>query len=198
MPFTTPIYGFRYPALTEPPNGPDQVKNLALDVEAKFAANDAKGYALGLLAKNVYNADGVSGNQTEIVGDKVSFTFDPARSYEFEWQGCISATADRPYMCFAFRAANGATVTTGSPLVRSTNLPVQGNGKFHFGHVTCPVTGAELAALGLTAGTVTVAVTHYITPGNGGGSWNVRGDNGVSPGLPNKRHIAVLDMGVNR
>ncbi|SFO59592.1 hypothetical protein [Amycolatopsis rubida] len=156
------------------------------------------GYAKGLLAKNVYAGEGVFGTQTEIVGDKASFTFDPARSYQFEWQGTISSSADRPYMTIGWRAANGATVTSSSPLVYSTLLPLQGNGKFHGAHLTCPVSGAALAALGLSAGTVTAAITHYITAGNGGSGWQARGDNGAPGALPNKRHFAVFDTGLSR
>lgn len=156
------------------------------------------GVAKGLLAKTVYSAEGVFDTQTETVGDQASFTFDPGRSYQFDWQGSITATADRPYMTIGWRAANGTTVTNTSPLVYSTLLPLQGNGKYHSAHLTCPVSGAALAALGLTAGTVTAAITHYITLGNGGSGWQVRGDNGVSPALPNKRHFAVFDTGLSR
>lgn len=38
---TTPTYGFRYPAITDPPNGSTLALNLATDVEAKFVASDA-------------------------------------------------------------------------------------------------------------------------------------------------------------
>ncbi|WP_336158197.1 hypothetical protein [Amycolatopsis sp. VC5-11] len=156
------------------------------------------GYAKGLLAKNVYNGEGVFGTQTEVVGDKASFTFDPARSYTFEWQGCVSAAADRPYMTIGFRAANGATVTNTSPLFHSTTQTLQGNGKFHTCHLTAPVSGASLAALGLTAGTVTAAITHYITLGNGGSGWQARGGPGGGGELPDKRHFAVFDTGLSR
>lgn len=156
------------------------------------------GYARGMLAKTVYNAEGVFDTQTETVGDGVGFTFDPARSYQFDWQGTISATADRPYMSIGWRIANGGTVTTSSPLMYSTLLPIQGNGKYTPAHLTCPMSGADIAALGITAGTVRAAITHYITAGNGGSGWQVRGDNGVAPALPNKRHFAVFDTGLAR
>ncbi|MBB1154005.1 hypothetical protein [Amycolatopsis dendrobii] len=156
------------------------------------------GYAKGLIAKTVYNSEGVFDTQTETVGDGASFTFDPARSYQFDWQGTISATADRPYMSIGWRIANGGTVTNTSPLMYSTLLPIQGNGKFDKAHLTCPISGAAIAALGISAGTVRAAITHYITAGNGGSGWQVRGDNGVSPALPNKRHFAVFDTGLSR
>ena len=101
-------------------------------------------------------------------------------------------------MSIGWRTANGSTVTASSPLMYSTLLPIQGNGKFDKAHLTCPISGAAIAALGITAGTVRAAITHYITAGNGGSGWQVRGDNGVAPALANKRHFAVFDTGLSR
>lgn len=42
----TPIYGFRYPVTGDSPHGPDQIKHLAEDVEAKVSAMDAAQVAL--------------------------------------------------------------------------------------------------------------------------------------------------------
>jgi hypothetical protein len=47
---TTPTYGFRYPALTDPPNVPQDIRNLAEDVEAKLLLVDAATAAITGLA----------------------------------------------------------------------------------------------------------------------------------------------------
>ncbi|MBB4689833.1 hypothetical protein [Amycolatopsis jiangsuensis] len=76
MPNTTPIYGFRYPTLTEPPNGPDQVRNLAFDLETKIATMDAiinaqitTRYAGSVSPTN----DDVIGTSEAILTEKVTF-----------------------------------------------------------------------------------------------------------------------------
>lgn len=46
MPAATPIYGFPYPVLGDPPHGPNQVEDLAEAVEAALADTDADVAAL--------------------------------------------------------------------------------------------------------------------------------------------------------
>lgn len=58
----TPVYAFRYPTLADQPHGPDQVKHLAEDVEAKMVLVDAE------LAKT-YRA------RSLLVSDAASVTF---------------------------------------------------------------------------------------------------------------------------
>ncbi|GAB3372589.1 hypothetical protein [Amycolatopsis echigonensis] len=187
MPFKTPIFGFRYPAITEDPNVPRDIKNLADDVENTVAA--LRSVALGIRGRTIYNTTGATGGQQEVMGDSVPFEFDPNRWYEFEWQGNIVATAANPYMSFTFRVANGSPSNT-SPLVGTPYLiPVWGSGKFHYAQITAVAKGSELAASGLNAGPAQVRMGNYITGGNGGGTWTIRGD------ADNRRQMVVRDSG---
>jgi hypothetical protein len=74
---STPIYGFRYPALSDAPNGPLQIEHLAEDVEGALnlvAANAdaALAAAKPRLFEGISNAD-VSGT-ANIPGATVTFT----------------------------------------------------------------------------------------------------------------------------
>lgn len=41
MPAVTPVYGIPYPLVTEAPNGPNQIRDAALEIEAELARIDA-------------------------------------------------------------------------------------------------------------------------------------------------------------
>jgi hypothetical protein len=52
----TPVYGFPYPALTDPPNGPAQIQALAEAVEADLAVTDSNVAALQSTSQSLSNS----------------------------------------------------------------------------------------------------------------------------------------------
>lgn len=60
---TTPVYAFRYPELTDSPNSPTQVQNLALDVEARIEAIYAS-IAASRSLSDVQSANGTTTSTT--------------------------------------------------------------------------------------------------------------------------------------
>ncbi|MGW3992229.1 hypothetical protein ACWEF6_01960 [Amycolatopsis sp. NPDC004772] len=53
----TPTYGFRYPAVTDPPNVPLDMQELATDIEAKFVTVDATVAATKVLSNTPITAN---------------------------------------------------------------------------------------------------------------------------------------------
>ncbi|MCG3757367.1 hypothetical protein [Amycolatopsis sp. Poz14] len=141
----------------------------------KVRASELNALRGGIVAQTFYTNDGATGSATEVAADAQTFELNVNQRYEFEWQANVVASAPNPYFNVRFRIASGSSADTSSPIIRTYLVPVWGSGKFHYMQVNCPVKGSDLAAMGLSSGTATVRVCAFITPGNGGGTWTVKG-----------------------
>jgi hypothetical protein len=79
---TTPNFALRYPALSDSPNGPTQIANLALDTDTALTGLDGRLDAIDAGTANLYTAKYtrstaqggiVAGTNTKITWDGVSF-----------------------------------------------------------------------------------------------------------------------------
>jgi hypothetical protein len=119
---TTPTYGFRYPSVTDPPNVPLDIQNLAVDVEAKIAAMDA---ILGAVITNRFMGSSapatlqVIGTSETIMDERVTFTAVSGHKYLIMHSADFAiASGGASTSTFRYRYASGASVTTAGTLIQ--------------------------------------------------------------------------------
>lgn len=130
----TPNFGLRYPALTDPPNGPAQIEDLADDVDAALVAVDARldaiegNYPRGIIAYAERNTVSPGASSSADVGalriDNIPIT--SGRTYVI----CLGTHPNSTVLTDTFQGAvRGSTsgvATTSSPVLRNSQffLPI--------------------------------------------------------------------------
>lgn len=156
----TPVYSLSFPEDTDTPDGPAQLENLALDVEAKFVTNDA---AIAALPRGVLAARKSTGNGTPVTAETVqlsaSFTAVAGRTYRVLASG---GTLDGPAAGAAnsaqliLRWAAGASVTVAGAAIGRIQMAIPASGT---PNEESSIPGFEGLIVGAAAGTTTVGVT---------------------------------------
>ncbi|MDN5929494.1 MAG: hypothetical protein L0I24_00245 [Pseudonocardia sp.] len=98
---TTPVFGFRYPTLSDAPNGPAGIENLALDVETQ-------------INKTRYGRLTVDQNKTSntVLADIPGLAFSLAANAEYLMDGVVPIYGlDGSDVKFAFTGPTGMTVS---------------------------------------------------------------------------------------
>lgn len=177
MAHTSPVYGFRIPDLTDSPNGPTQVSNSVLDVEAKFVSVDSAASALstsmnalpkGRVASGSRSGASATTGTTEIVCDFVTATLVAGRRYRFLLDGgVVGVTVAGSYYVIQFRYLAGGTLTTSGTSFRSVTTAIVTLGNFE---PRCPGMAEFVAP---SSGTFSVGWTLKSTSGT------IRSDGGV-------------------
>lgn len=172
MAHTSPVYGFRIPDLTDSPNGPVQISNAVLDIEAKFVAVDAAAAAddvtvAALPRGKVGGAAVLSGTAittAEVIGpETATCTVVSGRRYRITHVRSEAVAGGSTIITARYRVANAGTVTTAGTLISSRVNPAGGA----FGTVTFVT---EWVAT--FSGTATFGVGSLV---NGGGTGPVDG-----------------------
>lgn len=133
MAHTSPVYGFRIPDGTDSPNGPVQISNAVLDVEAKFvlvdaaaAADDATVAALprGRVAGSAIIASPTAVTTAETIGQEVcTGTVISGRRYQGIATRQEAVAGGSTILTARYRVANAGTVTTAGTLIETrTNV----------------------------------------------------------------------------
>lgn len=129
MAHTSPVYGFRIPDLGDSPNGPVQISNAVLDVEAKFVAVDAAAAAddatvsvlpRGKVAGSAVIASPTTVTTAETIGQEVcTGTVISGRRYQIVHTRGEAVAGGSSIMTARYRVANAGTVTTAGTLIES-------------------------------------------------------------------------------
>lgn len=143
MAHTSPVYAFRIPDLGDSPNGPVQISNAVLDIEAKFVAVDAAAASLvasanalprGKTAGSAIIASPTTVTTAEVIGGEVcTGTVVSGRRYQGVHTRGEAVAGGSTILTARYRVANAGTVTTAGTLIESrTNTPGGAFGTFTF------------------------------------------------------------------
>lgn len=136
MAHTSPVYGFRLPDLTDSPNGPVQISNAILDVEAKFVAVDAAAAAGGVtvaalprgkVAGSAIIASPTTVTTAEAIGQEVcTGTVVNGRRYQLVHTRGEAIAGGSTVITARYRVANAGTVTTAGTLIETRTNAASG------------------------------------------------------------------------
>lgn len=163
----SPVYGFSYPALSDPPNGPSQLATLVGQLEAKIITMDA---VLNAQITSRYSGssapgtDQVIGTSETIMDEKVTLSAVSGHRYVILHTGDYAVASGSPTaQTFIYRYAAGASLTTaGTSIQTFIGPPPSGGHQTDTRHTiwTAPSTGTFTLGCGyFTNGGATVR--HY-------------------------------------
>jgi hypothetical protein len=168
---TTPTYGLRYPAITDPPNGAVQIQNAMTDTEAQLVRLDAliaplpKG-KVGEVKRGSSDAVG----STDTMMETVSVSVVAGRKYKISWS-CIqssSAAAGPPNPTVTLRSASGGSVTTAAAAIRSINIRAfNGTNEVCEFFATYDSLATETRTFGMSATSNSASITQTFQGGGG-------------------------------
>lgn len=181
MPAATPIFGFPYPVLGDPPHGPNQIEDLAEGVETAMVAMDGRvdaveaSYARGRIASDSSAATALS--TAEAVVDIFIVTLVAGRRYQLTGSYVYGTVATNYF--FRMRYQAGTHAGLGGTIFRraapngaaAENLPITLVGDF----------------VAPSSGTFTISVTCFL----GAGAGSIPND-----GANHTKYAILEDVGV--
>lgn len=129
MAHTSPVYGIRIPDLTDSPNGPVQISNAVLDIEALFVTTASTFTSLnttignlpkGKVAGSAIIASPTTVTTAETIGQEVcTGTVVSGRRYQGVHTRAEAVAGGSSILTARYRVANAGTVTTAGTLIES-------------------------------------------------------------------------------